>query len=235
MNLHIPSLLASFLATATAQADSITLQIYCGCPQCTQAVWDALACNDKYGGCHSCGNRISYVESINGGNKDEACKTVSEEFSNGPCDVCNPDTCNDVTAEPTKTPSPPPTPEPTPPPTNVSTQEPTPNPEPAYCGCPQCTQAVWDTLACNDKYGGCHSCGNRISYVESINGGNKDEACKTVSEQFSNGPCGVCNPLLCNELVLLDDPDPTTLIWNDEFNVDGAPDPSKWNYDIGDG
>eukprot|EP00986_Skeletonema_menzelii_P014931 scaffold10607_cov109-Skeletonema_menzelii.AAC.1 len=104
-----------------------------------------------------------------------------------------------------------------------------------YCGCSQCTQAVWDALACNDSLGGCYTCGGRISYVESINGGNKDEACKTVSEQFSNGPCGVCNPLLCNELVLLDDPDPTKLIWSDEFNVDGAPDPSKWNYDIGDG
>ena len=33
----------------------------------------------------------------------------------------------------------------------------------------------------------------------------------------------------------LDDPDPSKLIWSDEFNVDGPPDPSKWGYDLGDG
>lgn len=34
-------------------------------------------------------------------------------------------------------------------------------------------------------------------------------------------------------------PDPgvdyTNLIWSDDFNVDGAPDPTKWNYDLGQG
>jgi beta-glucanase (GH16 family) len=34
-------------------------------------------------------------------------------------------------------------------------------------------------------------------------------------------------------------PDPgvdyTNLIWSDEFNIDGAPDPAKWNYDLGQG
>ena len=210
---------------------------YCGCSQCTQAVWDTLACDDSLGGCHTCGSRISFVESTNGGNNEEACKTVASQFSNGPCGVCNPDSCG-VTAEPTKSPSPPPTPVTTPAPssnpTKIPTAVPTPTPEPAHCGCSQCTQAVWDTLACDDSLGGCHTCGSRISFVESTNGGNNEEACKTVSEQFSSGPCGVCNPLLCNELVL-DEPDPTKLIWSDEFNADGAPDPSKWSYDIGDG
>lgn len=27
----------------------------------------------------------------------------------------------------------------------------------------------------------------------------------------------------------------TTLVWADEFNTDGAPDPAKWGYDLGDG
>mmetsp|Transcript_22404 Transcript_22404/g.34596 ORF Transcript_22404/g.34596 Transcript_22404/m.34596 type:complete len:585 (-) Transcript_22404:45-1799(-) len=109
-----------------------------------------------------------------------------------------------------------------------------PEAEQTYCGCPQCTQAVWDTLACGDALDGCHTCGSRISWLQSNNGGNADDACKTVSEQFSTGPCGVCNPLLCNNPVL-DDPDPTKLIWSDEFNVDGVPDPSKWSFDYGDG
>jgi len=29
--------------------------------------------------------------------------------------------------------------------------------------------------------------------------------------------------------------DYTNLVWSDDFNVDGAPDPTKWNYDIGGG
>jgi hypothetical protein len=87
-------------------------------------------------------------------------------------------------------------------PTKVSTQEPTTTPtteQTYYCGCPQCTQAVWDSLACDDRLGGCHTCGGRISCVESNNGGNTYEACKLVSNQFDQGPCGpVCNPDTCN-------------------------------------
>jgi beta-glucanase (GH16 family) len=33
----------------------------------------------------------------------------------------------------------------------------------------------------------------------------------------------------------LDDPDPSKLIWSDEFNVDGPPDPSNWGFDLDDG
>ena len=33
----------------------------------------------------------------------------------------------------------------------------------------------------------------------------------------------------------LDDPDPSKLIWSDEFDVEGSPDPKKWSYDLGDG
>ena len=33
----------------------------------------------------------------------------------------------------------------------------------------------------------------------------------------------------------LENADPSKLIWIDEFNVDGAPDPANWDYDIGDG
>ena len=260
----------------TPEPTSTPEPAHCGCPRCTQAVWDALACDVNLGGCYTCGDRISYVESINGGNKGDACKAVATQFPNGPCDVCNPDTCN-VAAEPTRAPSPPSTPkpipsptvaptplpshppsnsptaaptappsmkptdtptsEPTKTPTHLPIHDPTPEPttqEPVYCGCPQCTQSVWDALACNDRLGGCHTCGGRISYVESINGGNRDEACKTVANEFPNDSCGVCNPILCNKPVL-DDPDPTKLIWSDEFDADGVPDPSNWSYDIGDG
>eukprot|EP00985_Skeletonema_marinoi_P018889 scaffold10690_cov118-Skeletonema_marinoi.AAC.1 len=107
---------------------------------------------------------------------------VASQFPSGPCGVCNPDTCN-VTAEPTKCPSLPPTPKPTPlstlaptpNPIKVSTQAPTSTPDDTYCGCLQCTQAVWDTLACDDSLGGCHTCGSRISWLQSNNGGDADE------------------------------------------------------------
>ena len=33
----------------------------------------------------------------------------------------------------------------------------------------------------------------------------------------------------------LENADPSKLIWIDEFNVDGAPDPANWDYDLGDG
>jgi beta-glucanase (GH16 family) len=46
--------------------------------------------------------------------------------------------------------------------------------------------------------------------------------------------CGpACNPELCDKV--LNNPNPTDLVWSDEFNVDGLPDPSKWGYDLGDG
>jgi beta-glucanase (GH16 family) len=64
-------------------------------------------------------------------------------------------------------------------------------------------------------------------------GQTEEQACTKVSEQFPNGPCAVCNPLTCG--LILDDPDPSKLIWNDEFNVDGAPNSTKWGYVIGDG
>ena len=205
---------------------------YCGCASCTQEIWDTLACDDNLGGCHTCGSRISWVESNNGGNTNEACTTVSEQFSSGPCGVCDPDTCN--TDSPSKGPSNAPTNQPTHLPTSQPTNQPTPTLEPSYCSCSLCTQEVWDTLACDDNLGGCHTCGSRISWIESNNGGNMNEACTTVSEQFSSGPCGVCNPATCNEITL-DEPDPLKLIWSDEFDVDGPPDSSKWDYDIGDG
>ncbi|MGI9532419.1 glycoside hydrolase family 16 protein [Lutimonas sp.] len=37
------------------------------------------------------------------------------------------------------------------------------------------------------------------------------------------------------EAVIPADPEYTNLVWSDEFDADGAPDDSKWTYDIGDG
>ncbi len=95
----------------------------------------------------------------------------------------------------------------------------------AYCDCKLCTQNVWDTIATDA--GGSYSCGSRISWLKS-QGKSEAEACKTVASEFHVCPC---RPM-CK---FIDDPDPLKLIWSDEFNADGPPDPSKWGYDLGDG
>ena len=179
------------------------------------------------GGCYTCGGRIDYLKGL-GQTEEQACITVSDQFPNGPCGpVCNPNVCNG-------------TPEPTPDPTPVPTAPPSPGPstdsptEQFFCGCSACTTTIWNSNACREDLGGCYTCGSRIDYLKGL-GQTEEQACTTVSDQFSNGPCGpVCNPNVCNELVL-DEPDSTKLIWSDEFDVDGAPDSAKWDYDIGDG
>jgi len=73
--------------------------------------------------------------------------------------------------------------------------------------------------------------------LQSGDGGSKseEEACIEVSNDFPNNECGPkCNPALCNP-EYLDEPVETNLIWSDEFDVDGAPDSTKWGYDYGNG
>jgi len=45
----------------------------------------------------------------------------------------------------------------------------------------------------------------------------------------------ICISLLLGFVTSLKAQSPTKLIWSDEFNTPGAPDNSKWNYDMGDG
>ena len=55
-----------------------------------------------------------------------------------------------------------------------------------------------------------------------------------MSNEFPT-ECGpYCNPAICNP-EFLDEPDQTKLIWYDEFDVDGAPNSTNWDYDFGDG
>jgi hypothetical protein len=121
-------------------------------------------------------------------------------------------------------------------PTTVPSKLPTSKPTPRfYCGCSTCTDTFWNMLVTDG--GGSYTCGERITYLQSAGGGSKSlyDSCKQVGEEFPLDKCGpACNPSLCNKLPL-DDPDPSTLIWSDEFNVDGPPDPLKWGYDLGDG
>ncbi|KAL7466315.1 hypothetical protein ACHAXS_006616 [Conticribra weissflogii] len=141
---------------------------YCGCPSCTSTIWNTLA------GQYSCGARISWLRSREGGSLSEydACvKVAGDEFENGPCGPhCNPNACN----------GPPPTPKPT----NSEPNSPTVN---TFCGCNSCTSDTWNTLA------GEYTCGARISWLMSSEGGGHSEfdACvKVAGVEFSDGTCG---------------------------------------------
>lgn len=111
----------------------------------------------------------------------------TSRFSKHCCLYCFRHLSKSPTDQPTKA-----TPNPTPPPTNP------PVPEQTYCGCPQCTAAIWNTDACDSS--GCYTCGGRITFKQSFEGGSlpESEACAFVSNEFPGGPCGpVCNPESC--------------------------------------
>ena len=95
--------------------------------------------------------------------------------------------------------------------------------------------AVWNTPVTDGA--GTYTCGERISYLQTMDGGSNSEydSCKQVGEEFPADQCGPAyNPSPCNASQLAN-PDPSKLIWSDEFNMDGAPDPANWDYDLCDG
>eukprot|EP00804_Cyclotella_cryptica_P003674 CCRYP_016563-RA/>CCRYP_016563-RA protein AED:0.35 eAED:0.38 QI:0/0.5/0.33/1/0.5/0.66/3/301/500 len=207
----------------------------CGCSSCTTSVLERNANG------YSVRNRIDWFVANTGQSEQDACSTVCAEEFPDVCGECDPSQCGggggDTWCNESQSncnvctgswfggdPSPLPSPKP-------STPLPT---DQFFCGCPSCTIDIWNADACNDALGGCFSCGARIEYLQSI-GQTEQQACSTVSVQFPGGPCGpVCNPSLCKP-TLLDEPDPEKFVWGDEFDVDGAPDSTKWDYDIGGG
>ena len=79
---------------------------------------------------------------------------------------------------------------PTAPPTNAPA---------SHCGCSSCTDSVWNALATDG--GGTYTCGARILWLKSSEGGSMSEldACERVAGvEFPNGPCGpMCDPTKC--------------------------------------
>mmetsp|Transcript_15332 Transcript_15332/g.20482 ORF Transcript_15332/g.20482 Transcript_15332/m.20482 type:complete len:569 (-) Transcript_15332:271-1977(-) len=227
----------------------------CGCTSCTQSILDTIAW-DGAGG-FSCLSRINWLMTTpEGGYLQEydACVRVSEEFPNDCGPSCNPLMCTSPstlppTVAPTQRPSRSPTKSPTSNPTiaptksptklptiapaNSPTKAPTPspvaNPTPFPCGCESCTRSVLDADA------GGSSCYSRMDWLRTTSEGgylSEYDACVRVSSEFPSicGPS--CDPIRCNP-VFVPDPDPSKLVWSDEFDVDGLPDPTLWSYDIG--
>ena len=86
------------------------------------------------------------------------------------------------------------TPAPTDPPTAAPTAAPV-APQPK-CGCDSCTAEVWSHPA-----GGSFPCGDRIEWKMTEEGGglSEEEACRFVSNEYSDNECGpYCHPDLCD-------------------------------------
>jgi len=221
--------------------------LHCGgCPACTSEVWTRPATDDA--GTYTCGSRIEWLQSSRGYSEANACERVTSEFP-GVCS-CNcvedPGTSSPTTALPTRSPTrsptrnppaPPTSLPPTRPPTGNPTTKPTTESPQVYCGCNSCTSAVLSTVTTD--FSGSYSCQSRIEWLQTPEGGSYSEvdSCIKVGGEFpAIDQCGPCAPTSCDQISdFLDEPDPSLLVFSDEFDQDGPPDETKWDYDLGDG
>ena len=76
-----------------------------------------------------------------------------------------------------------------------------------------------------------------MDWLRSPEGGSLSEeaACGRVGSEFVQ-ECGSCDPTACDP-TYVDPPDPSHLVWSDEFDGPGGslPDPARWTYDVGTG
>jgi len=224
----------------------------CECTSCTAEVLATSACDQH--GCFSCGDRLNWLMNDESGpllTENDACiRLASIDFPNGPCGpACDPTRCNTnvsptsiPTGSPTQPPSDAPTSNPTATPTfapvsatptGTPTDSPTVSPiedGPNPCSYVSCTQDVINA------YAGEFTCGARIDWLQTLDGGSYSElaSCSMVAAAQFPQECGLCDPSTCNP-VYLPDPDLAKLVWSDEFDVDGALESTRWTYDIGGG
>jgi len=141
----------------------------CGCSGCTETVWNTLA------GEFTCGARIEYLQAAYADTyptEANACRRVGETEFPDICGSCDPGTCGKPTTD---------------------------GQGATYCGCPECTQGVWD-LDAED-----YSCGARITWLlknDSANYPTEEDACRLVAGSQFRDTCGSkCNPDTCREPV----------------------------------
>jgi len=77
-----------------------------------------------------------------------------------------------------------------------------------------------------------------MEWLMSTEGGSysQKDSCRRVANEFSS----ICGPCHCGGggsggTDAYTPPEPADLIWNDEFDTPGPPDPTKWNYRVGGG
>jgi hypothetical protein len=156
---------------------------HCGCYDCTEAVWNTIA------DIHTCGARIIYVTGDDVdtySTEEDACRLVAgAQFPDVCGPACDPDSCDGRSpsspgSEPTSTP-------------NDNNSEPTLPLE--RCGCADCTEEIWNTLAAG------YTCGARIDYVagETSKYPTQEDACRQVASVEFPSVCGPgCNPDRCD-------------------------------------
>jgi hypothetical protein len=138
----------------------------CGCSGCTDTVWERDAGDFK------CGARIEYLQAAFANTyptEQDACRRVSGIEFPDICGPCDPTSCGAAPAIVEDT---------------------------TYCGCPECTNDIWD-LDAED-----YSCGARITWLlenESATYPTEEDACRLVAGNQFPEICGTkCNPDTCN-------------------------------------
>lgn len=196
---------------AACDPDRCELQSICGAANqdtCTLEVLEAEACDPAKGGCFSCAARIKYMIDFQNYSNEDACESVAVDEFPEVCGGCNParETGEPSIAPslrpseaPTQSPTTPPSLSPTPEPTSKPFVEPTPgvgdtSTEPVQCGTSACTTKVLDAMACDDRYGGCYSCGDRITYFINQKGYDEHDACEEIAFGQFPSVCGDCLP-----------------------------------------
>lgn len=173
-------------------------RFHCGCWSCTDEIWNALATDAVSGNSHSCGARIEWIQQHQHVSEQEACRVVAgQEFNLGPCGpYCDPDKCQRMNSN-------------ThlsngavviiPPETTTSTSETTPEtttpPASFHCGCPKCTDSVWNRMT------SVYTCGERITWLVKHDKDTPTEeaACIKVAHTQFPDICGTeCDPTVCH-------------------------------------
>lgn len=236
---------------ACGKCDPLTckLQSICAVPTCTIDVLSTMACDEKLGGCHTCAERIRYAADIKGLSPEGACERVGSEEFPEECGLCSSGGA---------VPHPSPAPISSPVLENLFMDE-----SDNVCGASTCTRDVLESLACSDLLGGCFTCESRITYLINDMNYEPKEACRTIGLEQFMGVCGGCIPddfrtpgkspcakprcegqsqvpsfthhSVVAVRISVEPVDPKKLVWSDEFDYEGAPDPSKWTYDVGTG
>jgi len=122
-------------------------------------------------GDHSCGDRINWLQTIGGGSLSESEACVMIGRDEFP-EICGP--CDPTSCE-----------------RNTPSSSPTVTPP---CSCLSCTDEILETMA------GDHTCGARISWLKSQDGGSLSEyeACSRVGKEDYPNECSACDPSSCN-------------------------------------
>lgn len=200
--------------------DSCQVQSFCGVASCTMDVLKTQACDDTRNGCHQCGERIRYLVDSMGLTPIDACARVADEQFPVECGACSVNgattsistsvtapigalSSTSLTMAPlasptaiipamslTMAPVAAPSIAPVIPDSVTVSSESVSN----VCGTATCTQAVLDTLACDDSKGGCHSCGSRIDFLINQQSYAPSHACEMIGFTQFKTECGGCMP-----------------------------------------